>query len=75
MDNDTVTISVKDRKENTKKTVTLSGVKFIRKFLMHVLSKWFVKISHYWQTATKRQNLNCAGTLQEALYINQSLKN
>ncbi len=39
---DSVTIKVKD-----KKTVTLKGVEFIRRFLMHILPKGFVKVRHY----------------------------
>jgi len=48
MDEHTVTFTVKDRKSsNRKKTVTLNGVEFIRRFLMHILPKGFVKIRHY----------------------------
>jgi hypothetical protein len=43
-----VTISVKDYKDaNRDKTITLKGEEFIRRFLMHVLPKGFVKIRHY----------------------------
>lgn len=46
--NDTVTIGVKDYKNNNQqKTVTVGTVEFIRRFLMHVLPKGFVKIRHY----------------------------
>lgn len=48
MDQKTVTIAAKDRKnKNRQKTVTLSGVEFIRRFLLHILPKGFVKIRHY----------------------------
>jgi hypothetical protein len=48
MDEDTVTISVKDYKDgNRDKTLTLKGEEFIRRFLMHILPKGFVKIRHY----------------------------
>lgn len=48
MDDDTVTIKVKDYKNNNKvKTVTMPGVEFIRRFLMHILPKGLVKIRHY----------------------------
>lgn len=48
MDKDTVTISVKDYKDgNRDKTLTLKGEEFIRRFLMHILPKGFVKIRHY----------------------------
>nr|WP_236932734.1 transposase [Geosporobacter ferrireducens] len=40
MDKDTVTITVKDYKNKNKaKTITLGGVEFIRRFLMHILPK------------------------------------
>jgi hypothetical protein len=40
MNQDTVTINVKDRKNNNQtKRVTLSGVEFIRRFLLHVLPR------------------------------------
>lgn len=45
---DTVTIQVKDYKNNNQqKTVTMTGVEFIRRFFMHILPKGFVKIRHY----------------------------
>ena len=48
MDDDTVTFTVKSYKDNSKKkTLTLKGVEFIRRFLMHILPKGFVKIRYY----------------------------
>ena len=48
MDEQTVTIKMKDYKDKGKeKLLTLSGVEFIRRFLMHVLPKGFVKLRHY----------------------------
>lgn len=48
VDDKTVTLAVKDYKAgNRKGTVTLTGVEFIRRFLMHILPKGFVKIRHY----------------------------
>lgn len=55
MDNDTVAISVKDRKKNIQKSVTLSGVEFIRRFLTHVLPKGFVKIRYYGLLANRNK--------------------
>jgi len=56
MDKDTVTIKVKDRKNNNQtKNVTLKGVEFIRRFLMHVLPKGFVKIRHYGLLANRNK--------------------
>jgi len=48
IDEDTVTFLVKDRKEsNRNKPLTISGVEFIRRFLMHVLPRGFVKVRYY----------------------------
>ncbi len=48
MNEDTVTFTVRDRKSGSrKKTVTMQGVEFVRRFLMHILPKGFVKIRHY----------------------------
>ncbi|MBP2629033.1 MAG: family transposase [Firmicutes bacterium] len=56
MNEDTVTINVKDRKnKNQTKKVTLKGVEFIRRFLMHVLPKGFVKIRHYGLLANRNK--------------------
>lgn len=44
----TVTITVKDYKDGNKtKMLTLEGVEFIRRFLMHILPKGFVKVRYY----------------------------
>jgi len=45
--NSTVTFSYKDYNDDTYKDLTISGVEFVRRFLMHVLPKGFVKIRHY----------------------------
>lgn len=56
VDKDTVTISVKDYKDNNKKkTVTLKTTEFIRRFLMHVLPRGFVKIRHYGLLANRNR--------------------
>lgn len=48
MDENTVTIRVKDCKCGGKwKELTLEGTEFIRRFLMHVPPKGFVRIRHY----------------------------
>lgn len=46
MTKETVTFKVKDEKNKTK-TVTLQGVEFIRRYLMHILPKRFVKVRYY----------------------------
>ncbi|MBG9654899.1 IS91 family transposase [Cytobacillus firmus] len=53
---ETITFGVKDYKNNNKKkTVTLKKVEFIRRFLMHVLPKGFVKIRHYGLLANRNK--------------------
>ncbi|MBU9710512.1 IS91 family transposase [Evansella tamaricis] len=47
-DMDTVTFSVRDYKDNnSQKKVTMKSVEFVRRFLMHVLPKGFVKLRYY----------------------------
>lgn len=56
VNNDTVTIGVRDYKDNNKKkTVTLKTTEFIRRFLMHVLPRGFVKIRHYGLLANRNR--------------------
>lgn len=56
VDKDTVTITLKDYKDNsTKKTLTLKGIEFIRRFLMHTLPKGFVKIRYYGLLANRNK--------------------
>ena len=48
MDEKTVTFSVKDyRNEGRWKEITLPGIEFLRRFLMHVPPRRFVRIRHY----------------------------
>ena len=48
MDGETVTIKVKDYKNGGQwKELTLDGIEFVRRFLMHVPPKGFVRIRHY----------------------------
>ena len=66
MDEDTVTYYVKDyRKEGKWKEFTISGIEFIRRFLMHVPPKRFVRIRHYGLlcTRTKTRNLTLCRNL------------
>ena len=41
-----VSFSVKDYRDGSDKTITLPGVEFVRRFLMHVLPKRFMKIRY-----------------------------
>ncbi|WP_307342206.1 IS91 family transposase, partial [Metabacillus malikii] len=52
----TVTIGVKDyRDHNKQKLITMKGIEFIRRFLMHILPKGFVKIRHYGLLANRNK--------------------
>lgn len=54
MDENTVTYYVKDYREDGKwKEYTISGIEFIRRFLMHVPPKRFVRIRHYGLLCTR----------------------
>jgi Putative transposase. len=56
MDESTVTIAIKDYKDgNQSKLLTLKGVEFIRRFLMHVLPKGFIKVRHYGLLANRNK--------------------
>lgn len=58
---ETVTFQVKDYKNNNqKKTVTLKGVEFVRRFLMHVLPRKFVKVRHYGLLANRNKKTKLA---------------
>ena len=66
MDEDNVTYFVKDYREEGKwKECTISGIEFIRRFLMHVLPKRFVRIRHYGLlcTRTKTRHLTLCRNL------------
>ena len=61
MDEETVTYFVKDyRKEGKWKEYTISGIEFIRRFLMHVPPKRFVRIRHYGLLCTRTKSRHLA---------------
>lgn len=61
MDEHSVTIKVKDNKNGGQtKPLTLKGIEFIRRFLMHVLPKGFVKIRHYGLLANRNKKTKLA---------------
>ena len=67
MDKTTVTYYVKDyREEGNWKELTISGIEFIRRFLMHVLPSGFQKIRYYGflNNRTKTKNLKIIFRLQ-----------
>jgi hypothetical protein len=56
VDEEAVTIAVKDYKDDNKqKAVTMQGIEFIRRFLLHVLPKGFRKVRHYGILATRNK--------------------
>jgi len=66
MEENTVTLHVKDYRNNGQwKELTLTGIEFIRRFLMHVPPKRFVRIRHYGllSSRTKKQNLTLCRNL------------
>ena len=57
MDEDSVTFSVKDyHNEGKWKELTITGVEFIRRFLMHVPPRRFVRIRHYGLLCSRTKN-------------------
>ena len=75
MDENTVTYYVKDyRKEGRWKDHTISGIEFIRRFLMHVPPKRFVRIRHYGLLCTRtktRQLTLCRNLLGCKQYLSR----
>lgn len=74
MDDKNVTFKVKDRKSKTWKETIITGVEFIRRFLMHVLPKGFVKIRHYglWSNRNKKTRLTvCRNLIGCQAYLSQ----
>ena len=75
MDENTVTYYVKDYREEGKwKEFTISGVEFIRHFLMHVPPKRFVRIRHYGLLCTRtktRQLTLCRNLLGCKQYLSR----
>jgi hypothetical protein len=56
MDEHTVTFTARDRNKGSRiKIITLKGVEFIRRFLMHILPRGFVKIRHYGLLANRNK--------------------
>ena len=54
----TVTFTAKNRKKNKTESVTITAVKFIRRFLLHSLPKGFVRIRHYGYLANRNRSEN-----------------
>ena len=59
VDNKNVTFEYKDYKDNSKiKEMTITGIEFIRRFLLHVLPDNFTKIKHYGILANRNKKSN-----------------
>ena len=57
----TITIAIKDYKNgSSRRTLILTGIEFIRRFLMHILPKGFVKIRHYGLLANRNKKTKLA---------------
>jgi len=56
--NGAVTFSYRDRKDqDRKKTMTLDAHEFIRRFLLHVIPKGFVRVRHFGVLANRSKSL------------------
>ncbi|MEA1980359.1 MAG: IS91 family transposase [candidate division Zixibacteria bacterium] len=53
-----ITFKIKDYKSNQEKSMTLNPIEFIRRFLMHVLPKGFVKIRRYGILSNKSKKIS-----------------
>jgi hypothetical protein len=61
MDDTSVTFAYRDRKDgDRKRTMTLGGVEFLRRFLLHVLPKGFVRIRYFGLFANRVRTDNLA---------------
>jgi len=58
IENGKVTFKWRDYKDNnTEKTMTISAVEFIRRYIMHILPKRFVKIRHFGLLANRNKKI------------------
>ena len=58
LENGMVSFTVKNRKEQSTETITVTTVEFIKRFLLHSLPKGFFKIRHYGFLANRDRNEN-----------------
>ncbi len=72
LENGKVTFTYKNRDKGTTETETIEAVEFIRRFLLHVLPKGFMRIRHYGLLANryKKENLKkCRALLGQSAEI------
>lgn len=55
-----VTFRYRDRKRNASRTMTLTGSEFLRRFILHVLPKGYVRIRHFGFMANRVRNKRIA---------------
>jgi hypothetical protein len=65
-----VSFTAKNRKKKRTELITISAVKFIRRFLLHSLPKGFVKIRHYGFLANRNRKKNLK-TIRLSLGLDQ----
>jgi Putative transposase/Transposase zinc-binding domain len=58
LQNEMVTFTAKNRKKNRTEPITISAVKFIRRFLLHSLPTGLVRIRHYGFLANRNRRAN-----------------
>ena len=72
--NGIITFEYKDYKDDSKiKTMTVTGMEFIRRFLLHVLPKYFTKIKHYGLLANRSKKATiklCMILIGQLMYNN-----
>jgi hypothetical protein len=64
LDDGMVTFTYKNRKKERTETLSVTGVEFIRRFLLHSLPKRFVRIRHYGFLANRNRSVNLAAIRQ-----------
>jgi len=70
--NGEVTFSYRDRKnQDRKKTMTLDAHEFIRRFLLHVIPKGFVRVRHFGFLVNRSKNL--LSICRQLLEVNPAL--
>ena len=74
MDSNGVTFSYKDYADNAnQKLMTLSGVEFLRRFVMHILPRGFVKIRYFGiLTSAYRQQVESLKTKPDIFQLNET---
>ena len=79
IDDNNVTFEYKDYKDNSKiKKITITGIEFIRRFMLHVLPKYFTKIKHYGILANRNKKSNiklCRVLMRQKIFSDFTTRN